>query len=124
MRWFGQSAVAMRLLSVLTSLLVFPAIYWLCKELFDLPLVAWIAMALVAVSPVHIIHAQNARPRTLWILMILLSSGALLKAARLNRKRDWILYGIALTLSLYTFLFSVLVAIAHGVYIFSEGAIL
>jgi uncharacterized membrane protein len=75
-------------------------------------------MALVAVSPVHIIHAQSARPRTLWILMILLSSGALLKAARLNRKRDWILYGIALTLSLYTFLFSVLVAVAHGVYIF------
>lgn len=34
-QWFGSSVAAMRSLPVLISLLAFPAIYWLCLELFD-----------------------------------------------------------------------------------------
>ncbi len=118
MQWFGNSAVAMRSFTVFTSLLVFPAIYWLCMELFKSSTVASIAVALIAVSPIHIIHAQIARPRTLWILMILLSSAALLRTIRLNNKTTWVIYGVTLSLNLYTFLFSIFVASAHGIYVF------
>ncbi|MBD0261459.1 MAG: glycosyltransferase family 39 protein [Tolypothrix sp. Co-bin9] len=118
MQWFGNSAVAMRSFTVLTSLLVFPAIYWLCMELFKSSTVGSMAVALVAVSPVHIIHAQIARPRTLWILMILLSSAALIRTIRLNNKPSWVIYGLTLSINLYTFLFSIFVAIAHGIYVF------
>jgi uncharacterized membrane protein len=97
--------------------LVLPAIYWLCIELFDSSTVAWIAVALLTVSPVHIIHAQNARPQSLWILMIVLSSAALLQAMRLNKKLNWVTYGVTLVLSLYTYLFSIFVLIAHGIYV-------
>ncbi|MFB2978632.1 glycosyltransferase family 39 protein [Microseira sp. BLCC-F43] len=117
MQWFGNSAAAMRFFTALTSILVLPAIYWLCMELFESSTVAWMSVALIAVSPVHIINAQNARPRSLWILMILVSSAALLRAIRSNRKQDWFIYGVTLALNLYTFLFSILVAIAHGIYI-------
>lgn len=117
MQWFGNSAVAIRSFTVFTSLLVFPAIYWLCIELFKSSTVAGMAVVLVAVSPVHIIHAQIARPRTLWILMILLSSAALLRAIRLNNQPSWVIYGVTLSINLYTFLLSIFVAIAHGIHV-------
>ena len=121
MQWFGSSAIALRSLTALFSALALPAMYWLCLELFNSPAVATLSVAMLAVSPTQLIHAQNARPRTLWILMILLSSAALLRAIRLNRKRDWSLYGLTLILHLYSFLFSILVVISHGIYVLLRG---
>lgn len=117
MQWFGSSAIVMRSLTALISVLIFPAIYWLCIELFESSTVAWIAVALMTVSPVHIIQAQNARPYSLWTLTILLASAALLQAIRLNRKFNWVVYGVTLALSLYTYLLSILVLISHGIYV-------
>lgn len=117
MQAFGNSAIAIRSLSVIFSVLAFPVLYWLCWELFGLEIVGWIAIALVSVSPVHIFQAQNARPYSLWILLTLLSSAALLKALRKNRNLDWAIYGVTLALSLYTFLFSIFVLISHGIYL-------
>jgi uncharacterized membrane protein len=122
MQAFGNSASAIRSLSVIFSVLTLPALYWLCWELFGSEVVGWIAIALVAVSPVHIFQAQNARPYSLWILLILVSSAALMRALRKGRKLDWVVYGIALSLSLYTYLFSIFVLISHGIYmILREG---
>lgn len=117
MQCFGNSVIAMRTLTGLISVLIFPAIYWLCIELFESSKVAWIAVALMTVSPVHISQAQNARPYSLWTLMILLSSAALLQAIRLNKKINWVIYGVTLALSLYTYLFSIFVVISHGIYV-------
>jgi uncharacterized membrane protein len=128
MQWFGNSVAAIRSLSALTSLLVFPCIYWLCRELFpSSPLTGWMAIALVAVSPFHVLYAQEARQYSLWTVTILLSSAALLQATRrptLFNWRflkweflNWGIYALTLTVSLYTFLFSAFVAIAHGIYI-------
>ena len=117
MQAFGNSASAIRSLSVIFSVLAFPALYWLCWELFGLEIVGWIATALVSVSPVHIFQAQNARPYSLWILLILVSSAALLQALRKSRKLNWAIYGATLALSLYTFLFSIFVLISHGIYV-------
>jgi len=119
MQWFGNSVTAIRSLSAFTSLLVFPCIYWLCRELFPLsPLTGWMAIALVAVSPFHVLYAQEARQYSLWTVTILLSSAALLQAKRCYSLLNWGIYAIALTSALYTFLFSAFVAIAHGIYIF------
>ncbi|MFL9459250.1 glycosyltransferase family 39 protein [Scytonema tolypothrichoides VB-61278_2] len=117
MQWFGTSLIAMRSFTVLTSFLVFFAIYWLCMELFKSPVVASISVALIAVSPIHIAHAQIARPRMLWILMFLLSSAAFLRAVEFNRKKDWLIYGVISVLNVYSFFFSNLVLIGHGVYL-------
>lgn len=114
---FDNSVVAIRAFTALTGVLVLPAIYWLSLELFSSPWIAGLSMGLTAVSPLHLIHAQNARPRTLWILMIVVSSAALLRALKLNRKGSWILYGLTLSLHLYTFLFSIFVVVSHGIYV-------
>jgi uncharacterized membrane protein len=125
---FGNSVTAIRSLSAFISLLIFPCIYWLCRELFKVPLsVPMIAIALMAISPIHLIYAQESREYILWAVTILLCSASLLRAVRLEESKEqkaefpiyiWGIYAVTLALSLYTFLLSGFVAIAHGIYIF------
>ncbi len=114
---FGDSIAAIRAFSAVISLFLFPAIYWLCWELFNSSLVGWIAIALTAVCPYQVLYAQEARPYSLWAVTILLSSACLLRAIRINKPLNWGLYAIAMTASLYTHLFSVFVAVGQGIYI-------
>lgn len=114
---FGNSVAVTRSFSAFLSLLTFPCIYWLCQELFKSSLIGWIAMALVAVSPVHLIYAQEARPYTLWMVIVLISSVTLLRAMRLKTKRAWSIYAFMLPLGFYTQLFFSFVALAHGIYV-------
>lgn len=116
-RTFGHSVTAIRSLSALISLLVFPSIYWLCLELFKSSLVGSLAMALIAVSPFHVLYAQEARPYSLWTVTILISSASLLRAMRLKRASSWVIYGITVAVGLYSHLLLILVMIAHGFYV-------
>jgi len=130
---FGSSVTAIRSLSACISLLIFPGIYWLCRELFNVPLsVPWLAIALAAVSPIYLIYATEAQEYILWLVMIILCSASLIRAIRLeyqdtnelgkkqpksDRFATWSLYTTTLILSLYTCLWSGFVAIAHGIYV-------
>jgi uncharacterized membrane protein len=120
---FGNSAAVMRSLSALISLLIFPCLYWLCLELFQSPLVGWIAVALIAVSPFHVLYAQEVRPYSLLAVTILLSSAALLRAIRLKTKLSWGLYILSWSLSIYTHTLSLFVFIAHGIYVLATYGI-
>ncbi|BAZ33672.1 hypothetical protein NIES4074_61860 (plasmid) [Cylindrospermum sp. NIES-4074] len=117
---FGDSHAAIRSLSAIISLLIFPCVYWLCLELFASPVAAWIGMALMAVSPLEVYFAQEARQYGLWMVTILLSSAALLSAMRRETKVSWVVYTFSLALGLYTHLFTVLVAISHGIYVLAN----
>ncbi|MGV0101746.1 glycosyltransferase family 39 protein [Nostoc sp. DSM 114160] len=126
---FGNSVTAIRSLSACISLLVFPCVYWLCRELFNVPLsVPGVAIALMAISPIHLVYAQEAQEYILWLVTILLSSAFLLRAIRLEdelaeerQKPDlfaiWSLYAVTLAISLYTFILSAFVAVSHGIYV-------
>ncbi len=116
---FGSSVAVIRTLTALFSALTLPCIYLLCLELFNSSLVASVAVALLAVSPFHVLYAQEAREYSLWSLTTLLSSVTLLRAMRLKTKLSWGIYAVTVALGLYTFLFSGLVTIAHGVYVFA-----
>ncbi|MEH2000005.1 MAG: glycosyltransferase family 39 protein [Nostoc sp.] len=133
MQMFGNSVTAIRSLSACMSLLVFPCVYWLCRELFNVPLsVPGVAIALMSISPIHLVYAQEAQEYILWLVTILLSSASLLQAMRLEsqdkdelvKKRQrpdlfaiWSIYAVTLAISLYTFLWSGFVAVAHGIYV-------
>ncbi|QLE43894.1 hypothetical protein FD723_27935 [Nostoc sp. C052] len=136
MEVFGNSVTAIRSLSACISLLVFPCVYWLCRELFNVPLsvsgvampAASVAIALMAISPIHLVYAQEAQEYILWLVTILLSSASLLRAMQVEdelakeRQRPdlfaiWSIYAVTLAISLYTFLWSVFVALAHGIYV-------
>jgi uncharacterized membrane protein len=128
MRWVGSSVTAMRLLPAWLSLLAFPSAYWLCQEwlqqkdtteqdAIDPRQVGWVAIGLIAVSPFHLLYAQEAREYSLWSVMTLLTTATLLRAMRVNSVASWLLYGLSLAASLYTFLFSIWMTAAHGIYV-------
>lgn len=114
---FGSSVVATRSLSVIFGLLALPCVYWLCEEIFKQPLVSWVAVALFAVSPFYVAYSQEARPYSLWIVTILSSNVALLRAIRFNNRQSWVFYTITLTTGFYTSLFSIFVAVGQSIYV-------
>lgn len=111
------SIAAIRSLSAIFSLLAFPCLYWLCLELFKSRRIAWVAIAIIAVSPIHLIYAQEARPLSLWILTTLISCATLLRAMRERTKMNWIIYAVSISVGLYSHLFTALLSISHGVYV-------
>ncbi|MBD5656449.1 MAG: glycosyltransferase family 39 protein, partial [Candidatus Eremiobacteraeota bacterium] len=68
---FGSSVAAIRALPVLFGLLALPVAYWLAFELFGSATIALLATALLAISPFHVLYAQEAREYSLWTLAIL-----------------------------------------------------
>ncbi|MEO0409173.1 MAG: glycosyltransferase family 39 protein, partial [Cyanobacteria bacterium P01_A01_bin.135] len=113
---FGDMVAAVRSLSVVFALLCFPALYWLCRELFT-ERVGSVAVALWAVSPVHVLYSQEARPYSLWTLLTLLLTALLLWALRRGSRASWVAYGVMLTVSAYTSLFTAMVWVSHGLYL-------
>jgi len=114
---FGDSVCSIRGVSALLSLLALPFAYWLGWELFQSSVTASILTGLIAISPFHILYAQEAREYGLWMAMTLFSGAALLMALRKPSYVNWAIYALSLTLGLYTYLFTVLVGLAHGIYV-------
>lgn len=114
---FGDSVAVTRSFSAVSGVLAMLLIYWLGKELFQSQTVGMFAVALFAVSPFHILYAQEARPYSLWTAAILITNIALLRATRSQMIGGWLVYALTAIFGLYTHLFSVLVAFGHGVYV-------
>jgi uncharacterized membrane protein len=116
-RCFGNSVAVKRSLSAVISVLIFPIAYRVCLELFESSMTAWILVALMAISPFHVIFAQEVRLYGLWTVAILLSSWAFLRSMRLNTFLSWSLYSATSTLAFYTFPLSMLTTAAHGFFL-------
>jgi uncharacterized membrane protein len=113
---------ALRGTAAVFGLLLPLASFWLMRALFGRGLIPWIAAALVAVSPMHLLYAQEARQYSLWTLMVLTSSAALLRALRMNRPGDWWLYGGLLTIGLYSHLLFAAMLPVHAAYAWLVGS--
>ncbi|HEY9648821.1 MAG TPA: hypothetical protein V6C88_20745, partial [Chroococcidiopsis sp.] len=61
-------------------------------------------------------YAQEARPYSLWVLLLTLSGAVLLWALRRNRPGQWVLYGLLVALCAYTSLLSLPVLVGQGLY--------
>jgi uncharacterized membrane protein len=105
----GDSIASLRAFAAILSLLALPCIFWLGRELFSSAHAALIAVAFAAVSPFQLLYAQEAREYGLWSATVALASAALLFALRRRTWPGWVVYGLCLTLMLYTFTLSLLV---------------
>ncbi|MDJ0577843.1 MAG: glycosyltransferase family 39 protein, partial [Xenococcaceae cyanobacterium MO_234.B1] len=74
-------------------------------------------MVLTAVSPVHVIYAQEAREYSLWTVTILLCCAALVKAVKSQKRVWWVVYSLSLGLNFYVSLLSVLVPLSQTIYL-------
>lgn len=95
--------------------------WWLCRELFfDDPhrdTISLVALALVAISPIHVLYAQEAREYSLWTALMLASSALLLRAQRSGGWKWWAAYALSLALGLYTHTLFLLLWLAHATFI-------
>ena len=114
---FGSSVFVMRFLPAVFGVLILPAAYWLCLELFQSQLVATICMAIIAVSPCQVLYAQDAREYSLLCLLAALTSATMLKAARSGSAKIWNAYALLSALSFYTQPLSALVAAGQTIYL-------
>lgn len=115
-QWVSSPMLALRGTAALFSLLLAPAVFWLMRELFGSGKAPWIAAALVAVSPFHLLYAQEARQYGLWTVLIAAAGAALLRALRTGRTRDWRLYAAMMTIGLYSHMLFLLMVPLHGLY--------
>ena len=107
---------ALRGTSALFGLLLPGAAFWLMRELFGRGPVPWVAAALVAFSPLHLLYAQEARQYALWTLLVLAASAALQRAVRDDRRADWWLYAGLVVVGLYAHLLFLLLLPVHAAY--------
>jgi uncharacterized membrane protein len=117
MQNFGGSLTASRLLPALLSLFSLPLMYKLAMELFNSQRVAWMATALLAISPFDILFDQTARQYGLLMTLVIGSSLSLLRSLRHSHWKNWTAYGISVALGLYTHPFFALTLIGHGVFV-------
>ncbi len=104
---FGDSEVALRIPSALFGTLSIPLLYLLGRAWFSGP-VGVLAALLLAISPAHIWHSQDARMYTLLTFEGILAwyfFGRLLKAPRLSL---WVGYFLVAEAILYTHYYGVL----------------
>ena len=113
----GSSIIINRTLSIIFSLLVFPTIYWLSRELFNDKFVSFITVSLVAISPFQILYAQEAREYSLWILTIILSSLFFVKSIKFDKGIHWISYSLSFSLTFYTSILSIFLPFVNIIYI-------
>lgn len=102
METFGSTVAVARSMSAVFDVMSLLAVFWLCLELFQNKIVALVSAALLSVSPIFIIYAQEARNYSLWCLAILLSSAAFLRAVRKDTTFDWALFFITCLIGIYT----------------------
>jgi uncharacterized membrane protein len=101
MKMFGHTAIALRSLSVVASLIALPLVYAVARE-FSTRAVALVAMAFFALSPMAVYYSQEAR---VYMMTVILASLMLLGIARYLRcahKADLVMYGIAAVIALYS----------------------
>ena len=116
-----DARLATRTVAALLSLLLFPAVMWLWRELFRERLGAWVILGLIALSPFQLVYAQEARQYSLWAVMTIAVCAALLRARRRDDLPAWALYTLLLTIGLYTHLMLAVVVVVHALWITWEA---
>ncbi len=149
MTLFGSGIGVSRAVAAVFSLLCLPSIYFLCQQLWrygdrkqaefqtthnatsgsaspgssiNFELVGGLALLLLALSPLQILYAQEARQYSLYGLMTLASSAALFQSLGRHRtgKQSWLMtwwpYALSASLLLYSHLIGALVIVTQGIY--------
>lgn len=112
----GQSPLAVRLPSVLLGVATVALVYALARELFDDRSGLW-AAGLTAVAPFHVHYSQEARMYSLLCLLSLLAVYGFVRGWRRGGWRNWALFAVAATLSLYAHNLAFLTLVALDLFV-------
>jgi 4-amino-4-deoxy-L-arabinose transferase-like glycosyltransferase len=116
----GQSEFIIRLPSALCSAAAVGVLYLMGRDLFD-EQVGLVAALLMAVSPLQLLYAQEARMYAQLLLLAGLSSWTFIHAWRSQDRRLWILFVVSATAACYTSYFIFPLFLAMALYVWLMG---
>lgn len=102
---FGNSEAGYRSFSALAALLTIPTLGFVARK-FRSDLTGMVCMVLVALNPIHIYYAQEARAYALWVLLLSVTLYLLLQACHSNRWKWWVAFGVLLLACLHLHYFT------------------
>jgi mannosyltransferase len=112
MEMFGTSEVALRSLSVVAAAATILPLYAVGRRLVGRAAAAT-GTALLAVSPVFLSYAREARTYALATFLVVMATWAFVCAVESERRRDWVVYGILASVAVYAHWFAALIVLAH-----------
>lgn len=107
--WFGKTAFAVRLVSVLHGTLSVVAVYLLAREIFDQK-VAWLSAVILAILPVHIHFSRTGVDNIIDSVTATLILLLLFRGIKYGSKLSFLLAGVITGLCFYTYPGSLLAA--------------
>ncbi|MHB8059824.1 MAG: glycosyltransferase family 39 protein [Gaiellaceae bacterium] len=113
-RVVGSSEVAARSLSAVAGVASVAVLFLLAKRLAGMR-VALLAGLLMAVNPLYVRYAQEARGYSLCLLLVTLASYLFVRALDRPSWANWIAYTLVAGLSAYAHVFALLVPASHAV---------
>lgn len=111
-KFIGTNEFALRLPSVVFGVLALPVTFAVGRRFLTVPW-AFLATLLLAVSPLWLSHAQEARPYALFLLMSGVSTWALLRATEQASRVRWAIYTLATVLAIWSHLMMAFVVLAQ-----------
>jgi mannosyltransferase len=111
-RLFGEQPWALRLPAVFFGVASIPALYFFGR-LVTTNREALFASALMTVNYQHVWFSQNARGYTGMVFWTLAASIFFLRCVSRGNTRNWVLYGLAAALGIYTHLMMACVVVGH-----------
>lgn len=113
-RFAGDSELAVRSFSVLAGIASVGTVYLLAKRLAGAR-VAALASLLLAVNPLFVRYAQEARGYELSLFLVILASYLFVRGLERPSWAIWIAYALAAGLSAYAHVFALLVPASHAI---------
>lgn len=115
-RLFGYAEWALRMPSAIYGTISVILVYKIAELLINRD-VALFSSVLLAFSPVHVWYSQEARMYSLWIMLTLLTTFVFIKLLDKGGLWLWTLFTVFASLSLWTFLNSIFLFAAMGLYL-------
>ena len=112
---FGTTDFAYRSLSIVFGVGVISTAFFLTRKLFGRK-ISWVALLFLILSPMVIRFSDEARMYTLAALIVMTATYVLIKANETKNRKLWILYGVLVSLGMWTHYFTALAWIAHLVW--------
>ena len=115
----SQAAEVLRLPAVVWGVL---SVYWLFRigRRFGGIGVGLLAAWFLATSPLHVRYSQELRFYSLPLLLMLMMTDVLISARTSRRKAWWVLYATLAILGIYTYYYTWLLMLFHGVWLLVE----
>jgi len=112
---FGNSEIALRSLSMVMIMIAIVFVYLLVRRAFGVRVGAWV-VALLALSPMMIRYAEEARMYGMVMAIVAAATYVLIDVTSKPSRRKWVLYGILVSLGMWTHYFTAIMWLTHWVW--------